>query len=629
MQELVDQPQDDVNQATGSPRETLFGQICRYPIGPGLDLILSELESVRQATSRGQIDEDWQFSDEFHDSLWRDYKEEHDLTNRAGLLDMDNRSVHRFKELLSSVYMTDLMMNILDVMRSAVKTIKTRAITELECVGAKFGQLLDRLPQEILGETMRFACADVFDLIKLSHVNCRFRRTALGLSSMWSEVSSDMSTGILRLCLERSGNAPLQVVFNEKDKKYSPNDLGYLPTVVDPMSARGGAQLKVKDFVAEAVSSSSRWKSMEFRMPFSRSRVLKVNSKSFSLYLWLAFELKNLDFSRLESLSIKHQGCLPDERGSDFASSREGIISFMCFYSYWRAPKLHFLSFTGLVPAPIPGASIEALDLNIEVSPEYMDFFVALQDLSAFLAETPSLGKVTLRVLSTGYTDGEQTSNFPTVVLENLKALRLHVAEVPPILGHNVSFASFVDSLRIPSLTTLDIKIFLSPASEDSEEGSEGERDMTELMNSLIPNAGTNPCIQDFSVLVYDLSKASVPVISLALDNFPSLRVLTVGVGINAKLRIVPGSALNQNVKRNRSLQEITVQDCAYGVDEFLAWVAEELREHGGMEQLKVTLRRCEFTSEHLAELVSPNQLEVEGYPSDGRIIMWVERNWT
>ncbi len=58
-----------------------------------------------------------------------------------------------------------------------------------------------------------------------------------------------------------------------------------------------------------------------------------------------------------------------------------------------QAPNLHTMSFYGIVPAPIPGASVQELSLNLpaELGLDFMDFFVALKDLLAFLQETPSL----------------------------------------------------------------------------------------------------------------------------------------------------------------------------------------------------------------------------------------------
>ncbi len=89
--------------------------------------------------------------------------------------------------------------------------------------GLGFGPFLQRLPPELLAESMRLACSDAYDLLTLSHVDRRFRSIALSMADVWSHISSDMPTEILQLCLERSKNAGLHIVL--EDTKSDVEDL--------------------------------------------------------------------------------------------------------------------------------------------------------------------------------------------------------------------------------------------------------------------------------------------------------------------------------------------------------------------------------------------------------------------
>ncbi|KLO08477.1 hypothetical protein SCHPADRAFT_1000927 [Schizopora paradoxa] len=599
---MADRPQDSNNQAT-APFEEKRVVDYGHPIKPGMDLLISELKSLERAISRIQDRKDGQTSPDFHN-----FRPEHYLS-KAGLMQRDNCSFEQFSELMRANFEMNSLAFLLEVLRPA-----TRAMQMQEVARAKLGQLLHGLPQELLSETLHYACSDVFDLIKFSHVNRRFRQAALGVTSLWSRVSSDMSTELVRLCIERSGNASLHVVFNEGAKKYSCFDLGNIQSD-DPKSDKIEARLKVKDFTVEVAKSSTRWKSIEFHMPYSVERVLYYDGTSHSLYLWLTGELRNLDLSRLESLSIKHQGCLPDRSDGDFVSSKEGVFSLMHFYASWEAPKLRSLSFTALIPAPIQGASIEELTLDIRADPDEMDFSVALQDLLGFLAATPSLHTLVLRSYYRGYKDGDQPLLFSPVVLENLKSLTLTVDEEPEIPGGDFLFTSFVASLRIPNLISLAVRIIAEDIS------SEEQRDVTELVNSLIPDLGVNPRLENLSVFVYVYDDEDKPTMSIPLEKYPSLQSLE--ISLDGKLSVTPGSTLHPKMKKSRSLKQITLDDCAFGVEEWISWIVGELRRGGNLEQLKVVLKGCEFTSERsLMELISPGRLEIEQHAGDGRNIM-------
>ncbi len=116
------------------------------------------------------------------------------------------------------------MITLVDLLKSAAQDILAPAELELERARHRLGRFILDLPLELLAETIRFACDDIYDMMDLSHVNRRFRGVALSMPDMWTHISSGMPTEILRLCIERSKSVPLQIVFDERDNDYELDD---------------------------------------------------------------------------------------------------------------------------------------------------------------------------------------------------------------------------------------------------------------------------------------------------------------------------------------------------------------------------------------------------------------------
>ncbi len=116
-----------------------------------------------------------------------------------------------------------------------------------------------------------------------------------------------------------------------------------------------------------------------------------------------------------------HHGYIPYP--SDEPGSRAKFIDTIHFYRSWTAPSLRAISFSGIVPVPIPGASIQELSLNLQVefNGVFPDFFVMFRDLLTFLHETPSLQTLKICSSSGETSDSDQIRDFPTVTLEIYK----------------------------------------------------------------------------------------------------------------------------------------------------------------------------------------------------------------
>ncbi len=100
---------------------------------------------------------------------------------------------------------------------------------------------------------------------------------------------------------------------------------------------------------------------------------------------------------------------------------------------------------------------------------------------------------------------------------------------------------------------------------------------------------------------------------NLALDAYPSLQTLTVGV--SGCLVVAPCASLHPNLKNCGSLEQINLLACTLGAEGFLAWVAGELRHGDGLRRLKkVVVKKCESTKERqLLDFFAADKLDFEG----------------
>ncbi len=124
--------------------------------------------------------------------------------------------------------------------------------------------------------------------------------------------------------------------------------------------------------------------------------------------------------------------------------------------------------------------------------------------------------------------------------------------------------------------------------------GRKGE-DVTTFMDSLIPRLGQASSLTNMSLFVFDDTIWTPPTMSIALHRFPSLKTLT--IGISGSLVVSPGSTLHPNVRNRASLERINIIACNLGVECFLAWVMNQLRNGVGLRRLKVAVKRCEHAS--------------------------------
>lgn len=276
------------------------------------------------------------------------------------------------------------------------------------------------------------------------------------------------------------------------------------------------------------------------------------------------------------------------------------------------------MSFSGIVPAPIPGATIKELSLNLrtELYYFYADHFVAMQDLLAFLQETPSLEILKVISDSLGSSKVHPILDFPTATLESLRDLTF-------ILGHNsiisdtdVSFTLLTDCLHLPNLSSLCVKIGLMDTSDVTVQ------DITNIINDFVPRHGYTT-LKNLFLYVFDHNPKGMHTMNVALDKYSSLETLT--VGITGHLVVAPGSTLHPDLKSRGSLAEITLLACTRGAEDFLAWAVGELRvgelrDGGGLEKLKkVVVNQCaSVTESDISKILSLDKVEYIGTKAGG-----------
>ncbi|KLO04808.1 hypothetical protein SCHPADRAFT_744747 [Schizopora paradoxa] len=569
-----------------------------WPLDPVLELLRSEINRIEYERS-GRFDiyqgVDWRYSTSFRDELWENFRLWGNLSQEE-IADMHNCGFKRYDQMLDARWQLKNMVTLLDLLKSTAQEILDPVEIALKRASHKFGRFLNRLPLDLLAETIRFACSgsDVYELLNMSHVNRRFRGVVFSMGDMWAQVSSRMPTKILQLSLERSKNASLDLE-GYFDEGFGSGD-----------SMRQRTETRVQSFITEIAHCSSRWKNIRFTMP--NSIRWEAETESYALYSLLSTTLpRDLHAPRLESLSITHYKCAPDILINE-ANNRTQTREAVHFYRSWNAPNLRSLKFYRIVPTPIRGASIESLSLDlrptIRIDEYEMDYLILLQDLGEFLHETPTLQTFRLSCPTYGFTNLDGGRTLPATTLDNLRELTLVLThQWAPLNMNEISLTLLTNCIRVPNLTTLRIK--LKTTGPTNEVGF----DMRKFIEKFIPQHGFTS-LENLHIFIFDFTPSSIPTLVVALDRYPSLQSLT--LGITGKLAVTPGSTLHPNVTRRDSLKQVKLLACMLGVDEFLTWLAGEIGEER-VKGVKAVVKKCRCTKKSDILRVFPSdQLEFE-----------------
>ncbi len=198
----------------------------------------------------------------------------------------DSEGFSRLKDVLSATYELNSAIAILEVMKTGATEILATMEPSAMRVGARFGQLLlTRLPDEIISNVLRFACHDdVRKLVTFSHVNRRLRAVALGMTRMWTRLSSNTHPGLVRACVERSRSAVGDRGF-EVSLSVTSKDFALMERYFSKTRAQSGHDVQKLLFVAtleEMTSVSKQWRSFMFDM-VTRART-SASSKSLTSF---------------------------------------------------------------------------------------------------------------------------------------------------------------------------------------------------------------------------------------------------------------------------------------------------------------------------------------------------------
>ncbi len=127
----------------------------------------------------------------------------------------------------------------------------------------------------------------------------------------------------------------------------------------------------------------------------------------------------------------------------------------------------------------------------------------------------------------------------------------------------------------------------MSLSSPDNRE----DENVTAILSSLIPRLGHASPLTNLSLFVRSLPLWDSQTVSVALDQYPSLRTLTLGIAGNVVAS--PGSTLHPNVRNRGSLEQINLLACGPGTEEFLAWVVNQLRKGDKLRKPKFAVKKC------------------------------------
>ncbi|KLO18186.1 hypothetical protein SCHPADRAFT_936448 [Schizopora paradoxa] len=242
----------------------------------------------------------------------------------------------------------------------------------------------------------------------LSHVSQYFRRTTLGCSSLWTNISGRYGTDLLSLL--RSRDKLLDVAI-----------------VVDIAS---GEELMFEQSSSDALPHSKRWRSLDVQYVAkcrNSRQIFKWNPKTRQAF-------QELDLRSLESLRITNT----NDADNMFKEYRE--------FQHWNSPNLRHLVSMHYFPLSLPGlANLTSLDVTLK--PGHVSLADFLRDLSRMKYLEYFALKLEGDESSVGWQERFKKVEFPRVrrLKIEMESQSPHWADVLKVFFASMSFSYTVD----------------------------------------------------------------------------------------------------------------------------------------------------------------------------------------
>ncbi|KLO20706.1 hypothetical protein SCHPADRAFT_934525 [Schizopora paradoxa] len=321
---------------------------------------------------------------------------------------------------------------------------------------------IESIPDDILAlfAGYGFAESGVASTIAFSHVCRSFRGAVMDQALLWTELSSTFHIDQVRACIERSGNAGLNVQLVAREvENYKPEE--------------------IHAFLLAVLPSSTRWETFSIQSP---PRIMWEDKYAIVQLLRDARGLcSGLDLPRLKSLQLEY--------------NLKGLIDVpgaTTFTSWSFSPSLREIYAINFI---IPPSSITSniTSLNLHYSEKRLSL---ARDLLAFLSSTQSLQKLSMRFHSLDI--DLHRGALPQISLRHLDHFLLRLSANP--LHADLSLLAvqvFVRAISMPNLKSHSISLEFPGNCVDRLEH------FGQQVSNLIPNPATHLQLKSFNFAVF------------------------------------------------------------------------------------------------------------------------------
>lgn len=463
---------------------------------------------------------------------------------------------------IHGTYQLHGILEVLGVFTKEASKLYDEAMARVEPIGKSLGKILDAMPIELLSLTMEYACSSMQDLVRLSHVNRRFRSIATGLTELSSNITPSLRPGALAACLAWSGNAGLHIQLSQYQ--------------CIPFTEH---EIAVKPYLDKIIPSAHRWQSLELLC--ANRDFLKDSSG----YTEIQKRVAGLDLQSLRQLEYTYMRGYSRDDNMASQVHPSGHI-----YTTWKIPNLREVSFRKIVPQPFPH-SITSLTLELpEHERDEEELSLHLHGVHSFLKESPSIE--VLRIHTKFKTKATMAFNFPKLAMHNVREIgvRCKLDALETSAGHPL--ISFMRSLDVPTVSSLNIQVHLHQRfGWNVHNPLEREVNIVDTIFGLVPS--NRALIRTLHLGVSSEAFSAHPVLRIPFQCLPSLRDLSLQFGGESN-NICLASEMPTHASDFPTIDRLSLYGCAEGGASFLKEVVYALVRARGMEhKLCVSVRYC------------------------------------
>ncbi|KLO06365.1 hypothetical protein SCHPADRAFT_1002382 [Schizopora paradoxa] len=415
------------------------------------------------------------------------------LSNDAlSRFDSGSRGPAMISMQLHGAYQLSKILEILEIYTTEATKLYNEAMARVGPIGLSIGKILNGMPSELLSLTVEKACNGMRDLVKLSHVNHRFRGVAEGLPHLCSHIAPNTTPSGLDASIAWSKNVGLQIQISQYQ--------------CIPANTR---EVPLQLYLDKIIPVSHRWQSLELLC--ANENFLQDPTG----YVQIQTRITGLHLPSLQCLEYTYmRSGIPGENVSP-----SGHI-----YSTWRVPNLRDALFRKIIPKPF-AHSITTLTLELPHrvrNDEELSHH--LKGVHLFLKESPSIE--VLRICTPFLINEGFNVTYPRVVMPNVRNISLRCTfvafEDPKI--HPLS--SFMRSLNLPTISELRIEFEIhDKVGFNAHHTLAREVDITDTILLLIPSDSHR--IRTLSFEIVSNSYNLLPSFHIPFHVLPSLQDLS------------------------------------------------------------------------------------------------------